>query len=40
MSSYIKDILCIGAGNIQLKEEKAEDIPITCEFRDVFLKNY
>jgi len=40
MSSYVKDILCIGAGNIQLKGEKAGDVPITCEFRDVFLNNY
>ena len=28
------------ASNIQPKEEKAEDIPIACEFRDVFLKSY
>ena len=40
MSSYVKDILCIGASNILLKKEKAEDILIVCEFRDVFLKNY
>jgi len=26
--------------NIQLKEEKAEDIPIVCEFRKVFQKSY
>ena len=26
--------------NIQPKEEKAEDIPIVCEFREVFRKSY
>jgi len=26
--------------NIQLREEKAEDIPIVCEFREVFRKSY
>ena len=26
--------------NIQPKEEKAEDIPIVCEFREVFWKSY
>ena len=38
-----KELLCQGyimywcyASNIQPKEEKAEDIPIGCEFRDVF----
>ena len=25
--------------NIQPKEEKAEDIPIVCEFREVFRKS-
>jgi len=28
------------ASNIQLKEEKANNIPIVSGFRDVFLKNY
>ena len=27
---------CCYAINIQLKEEKADDIPIVCEFREVF----
>ena len=39
------ELLCQGyivywcyAINIQPKEEKAEDIPIVCEFREVFRK--
>ena len=41
------ELLCQGyivhwgyAINIQLKEEKAEDIPIVCESREVFRKSY
>jgi len=41
------ELLCQGyieywsyAIDTQPKEEKAEDIPVICEFRDVFLKRY
>jgi len=49
LNSFMKtnELLCQGyimywccASNIQPKEEKAKDIPIACEFRDVFLKSY
>ena len=41
------ELLCQGyvvywcyATNIQPKKEKVDDIPIVCEFRDVFHKSY
>ena len=42
VSSYVKDMLCIGVMLLAfiLRKEKAEDILIVCEFIDVFLKNY
>ena len=42
ISSYVKDILCIGVMLVTFnrRKKKANDIPTACEFRDVFLKSY